>query len=119
MDDAESVFLASQPTFGVDRGGTSGSGGRDRPPVDVIAHVAAGEQTTDFGPGGGVLYLQVALDVHVQRAGEQLAAGVVADGDEHAADWQHRLGTRLDVANLQAGELGVTQRLDRFAVPLE
>src|SRR6201999_4504530 len=42
-----------------------------------------------------------------------------ADGDEQAANRQHAFLARLDVAHLQAGELGVTDRLDRLAVPGE
>src|SRR5215218_2203665 len=75
-----------QPALGIDRRGRAGAGRGDRLAVDVVDDVAAGEHTVDVGARGRVLDLHVALVVQLELAGEQLAARVVADGDEHAAD---------------------------------
>src|SRR5438270_9947629 len=43
-----------QPALGVDRGGGAGAGRGDRLAVDVVDHVAAGEDTVDVRARGGV-----------------------------------------------------------------
>src|SRR3954469_8321240 len=86
-----------QPALGVDRGGRAGAGGGDRLPVDVVDHVAAGEDAVDVRAGARVFDLQFALAVENEVAGEQLAARVVTDRDEQAAHVQRLGGAGLDV----------------------
>src|SRR4051812_14420928 len=96
-----------EPALGVDRRRGAGARGGDGLPVDVVDHVAAGEDAVDVGAGAGVLDLDVTLVVELQLAGEQLAARVVADGHEHPAD-RHRLGgAALDVGDLDGVDGGV------------
>src|ERR1039458_7808339 len=79
-----SGFVIGEPPLGVDGCGAAGARGGDRLAVDVVYHVTAGEDPVHARPGGGLLDEQVALLVHRQLAGEQIAARVVPDRHEHA-----------------------------------
>src|SRR4051812_46273221 len=89
-----------QPALGVDRRRGAGAGGGDGLPVDVVDHVATGEDAVDVGPGGRVLDLDVAGVVQFELSGEQLAARVVPDGDEDTGDRQLLAGSARDVGEL-------------------
>src|SRR4051794_38818226 len=107
-----------EPALGVDRRRGAGARGGDGLPVDVVDHVAAGEDAVDVGAGAGVLDLDVTLVVELQLAGEQLAARVVADGHEHSAD-RHRLGgAALDVGDLDGVDGGVAQHVGHLLAEL-
>src|SRR3982750_3810105 len=79
-----------EPALGVDRRRGAGARRGDGLAVDVVDDVATGEDAVDVGAGARVLDLDVALVVELELTGEQLAARVVPDGDEQAAD-RHRL----------------------------
>src|ERR1700730_3833236 len=85
---ADLGLVISKPPLRVERGGTASPGSRDRLPVDVVHHVAGGGDALDRGAGGRMLDQEVALLVDRQLPGEELAAGVVADGHEHPGDRQ-------------------------------
>src|SRR5215210_9033900 len=89
-----------KPALGVDRRGRARSRRGDGLAVDVVHDVAAGEDAVDVGAGAGVLDLDVALVVQLELAGEQLAAGVVADRHEQPAH-----GQGLGAAARHVGEL--------------
>src|SRR4051794_11535960 len=77
-----------EPAFGIHRRRGARAGRGDGLAVDVVDDVAAGEDAVDVGPGGRVLDLDVTLVVELELPGEQLAARVVPDGHEQAADRQ-------------------------------
>src|SRR6476469_705659 len=77
-----------EPALGVDGRGRAGAGRGDGLAVDVVDDVAAGEDAVDVGAGARVLDLDVARVVELELAGEQLAARVVPDRHEQAADRQ-------------------------------
>src|ERR1700760_2575963 len=83
------VTKPGQPALRVDGGRAPAAGRGDGLAVHVVDHVAAGEDALERGPGAPALDLEVAVGVDAELPGEQLAAGGVADGDEHAADRQH------------------------------
>src|SRR5687767_2479492 len=93
-----------EPAFGVDTGGRTGAGRGDRLTVDVVHHVAAGEDAVDVGAGRGVFDLDVAVVVELELPGEQLAARVVADRDEQAGHGQGLGSPGLDVGQLDGGD---------------
>src|SRR3954463_3988297 len=86
-----------EPALGVDRRRGTGARGGDGLPVDVVDDVTAGEDPVDVGAGARVLDLDIALVVELELPGEQLAAGVVPDRDEQAADRQGLGAPGLDV----------------------
>ena len=73
-------------------------GGGHRLAVDVVGHVAGGEQARHRGRGRIGRGPDVAVRLHLDLAGDQLGRGRMADGDEHAVGGHllHRAG--LDVA---------------------
>src|SRR6201996_4684175 len=83
--------VLGEPPLRVDRGRAPAAGRGDGLAVHVVDHVAASEDALDRGPGRPALDLDVALVGNRELLGEQLAARVVADGDEHAADREHAL----------------------------
>src|SRR3954451_20682799 len=91
-------------TLGCERRRGAGASGGDRLPVDVVDDVAAGEDPVDVGAGARVLDLDVALVVELELAGEQLAARVVPDGHEKAADVERLGGAGLDVGEFDGGD---------------
>src|SRR4051794_24349295 len=84
-----------QPALGVDGRRRAGAGRGDGLAVDVVDDVTAGEDAVDVGTRRRVLHLEVAGVVELELAGEELAAGVVADRDEHAGDRQFLGGAAL------------------------
>src|SRR5690606_20175347 len=95
------------------------AGRRDRLAVGVVDHVTGTEDAGKARAGRRRLDLQVALLVELQLALDQLGARVVPDGDEQARHRQVRQLARLDVAQLQTGELLVALDLGDLAVPDE
>src|SRR5690606_21146954 len=113
------VRESGEVTLGVERGGTARAGRRDRLAVGVVDHVTGTEDAGKARAGRRRLDLQVALLVELQLALDQLGARVVPDGDEQARHRQVRQLARLDVAQLQTGELLVALDLGDLAVPDE
>src|SRR3954471_1573313 len=93
-----------QPALGVEGGGGAGAGRGDGLAVDVVDDVAAGEHAVDVGARGRVLDGDVAGVVELELAGEQLAARVVADRDEHPGDRQLLGGAAVDVDEPDTGD---------------
>src|ERR1700760_4255010 len=101
----ELVLVLRQPPLRVDRGRTAAPRRGDGLPVYMVDHVSAGEDALDRGPGGPALDIQVALGADGKLPGEQFAARLVADRDEHAANREHGLLAGVDVPHSQPGEL--------------
>src|SRR6185437_14659288 len=78
------VFERREVALGVEGGCGAGAGGGDGLPVGVVDEVAACEHAGLVGAGRGGVDEDVAGLVEVDLSGEQFAARVVADGDEHA-----------------------------------
>src|SRR6185369_13393508 len=108
----------------VERGGTTGAGRGDGLPVGVIDQVTRGEDARDVGPGAWCGDLHVPGLVQLNLVHEELAAGIVANGDEHAGGVHDPLVVGVDVAEANAGDLavdaddladhGVPEHLDLF-----
>src|SRR6056297_3515606 len=81
-----SVPLGFEPALRVDRGGAAGTGGGDGLAVDVVLHVAAGEDAVDVGTAARRPGDEVAVVLHGQLTLEQVGVGLVADGDEQAGE---------------------------------
>src|ERR1700729_4098360 len=75
---ADLGLVISEPPLRVERGGTASPGSGDRLPVNVVDHVAGGEDAVNRGARAGVLDQEVTLRVDRQLPGEELAAGVMA-----------------------------------------
>ena len=63
--------------------------------VDVVLHVAGGENAGDAGLGGVAFASAPGHEVaalHFELAGEQVGIGFVADGDEDAVDGEVAAG---------------------------
>ena len=71
--------------LGVERGHAAGAGRGDRLAVDLVHHVAAGEDAGHAGPGAcPASTADIAVGVEVEMALEQLGRRAVADRDERA-----------------------------------
>ena len=105
-------FLLGEQALGVERRHTAGAGGGDRLAVDVILHVAGGEDAVDVRLGRAGRREQVAGLVVVELVDEELRVRVVADRDEDAVD---RLAPTsrpvCDVAQPNALDLAVAEDL--------
>ena len=80
------VLESGQVALGVEGGRAAAAGGGDGLAVGVVDQVAAGEDARQVGQRRAALHQDVALVVEVDLALDQLAARVVADGDEQAGD---------------------------------
>ncbi len=111
-------WASSQRSASID-GHAAGAGGGDGLTVDVVLHIAAGEDTVDVGCRRAVLGEQVPLLVDVEDIGEQVGVGTVSDGDEQAGDRQGRLLGGLDVAHADSFDLLVAVDVGDDGVPQE
>src|SRR5690606_4665136 len=83
------VFI--QPALCVQGGHAAAGGAGDSLAIDVVLHVAGGEDARHRGHGGHALQAAAGGDVavvHVQLALEDAGVGLVADGDEGAGHVQ-------------------------------
>ena len=108
-----------QPAFGVDCCGASGAGSGDRLTVRVIDQVTGSEDAVDGGRGGTGSDAHVSGVVEIDLALDELAARVVADGDEHAGDLECGGLTRDGVTNDEPGDAVLAEDLDGLRVGQE
>src|SRR5690606_36037665 len=108
-----------EPAFRVQGRRAARPGGGDRLSVGVVHDVAGREYAVDVGPGRGRIDDDVALLVERHLTLDQLAARVVADGDEHAGHRQLGLLTGLHVPDTDPGDPVLAQNVDDLAVPDE
>src|SRR5690606_39065873 len=86
-----SVFQAVEVTLGIQGRHAAGAGRGDGLAVDVVSHVASGKDAFDVGRGSIAFTAALHHQVTVfggQLAFEQRGVRSVADGDEHAVDFQ-------------------------------
>src|ERR1700754_4864753 len=105
-----------QPALCIDRGRTAGAGGGDRLPVGAVDEVTGGEDAREPGAGGGSLDLDVAGLIGVDLTPHELAAGVVADRDEHAGHLEDGLLSGVRVAQLQTRDAALAENFDDLGV---
>src|SRR6266568_371141 len=110
-------FGVGKPALGIQGRGTAGPRGGHRLAVDVVDHVPGREDAFDGSARGWLIHQQVSVGVGGERTGEELAARVVADGDEYAADLERALGSGLDVAEPQPGHPVLADHLGNLAIP--
>src|SRR5664279_2419870 len=110
-------FMGSQPTLRVERCGTPRAGGSDRLSVGVVDHITTGEHAGHTGPGGRRRHHDVPLRVDLELVGDELAARVVADGEEHPGDGQPGRLPGAQVANLQPGYRVLSEDVEHLGVP--
>src|SRR6266567_2616414 len=116
---AASGLGVGKPALGVQRRGAAGPRGGHRLAVGVVDHVPGREDAFDGSARRRLVHQQVSLGVRLEHTGEELAARVVADGDEYAADLERALRSGVDVAEPQAGYPVRTDHLGNLAVPGE
>src|SRR5205085_3728545 len=82
----------------------AGTGGGDGLAVAAVLHVAAGEDSGDFGEDE-IVRLEVSVLVHVQLSSKHFGIGFVANAQKHGAGGEIPNAIGLDVAQLEAGDL--------------
>src|ERR1035437_7028846 len=85
----------------------------------MVDYVPGCEDALDGGTGGRLLHEQVSLGVGGQDPGEELAARIVADRHEYAADLEDAFLAGLDVTELQPAHPVLAHHLYHLAVPRE
>jgi hypothetical protein len=112
------VTLGFEPTFGVDGGNAARPGSRDRLAVDVVLHVARGEESFDIrerSESGA----HVAVLLEINLASDQRRIGNVANRNKDAGHVQDPFFAGHGVTNFQPGHLVITQYFGDLGIPFK
>src|SRR5215207_2603653 len=119
------IAEGGEVVLGVERRGSTGTGGGDRLPVVRVDDVARSEHTGDRGLRAATLDCDGALGGEVELAVHEVGARVVADRDEEPVEVESTLLTGDGVAkgdagdgagSVDGGDLGVPDELDLLVV---